>query len=143
MGTVVAIAVRPAVPVETPALSTQEKNMMKKLVYALAALAATISVAFAAVEVNRADQAALDGIKGIGPSMSKSILAERKNGGDFKDWTDFQSRVKGVGDKNSSQFSKAGLTVNGLPKSGAKREMKDGKAAAGTAIGSDKAHGMR
>jgi len=69
--------------------------------------------------VNKADQAALDGIKGIGPSTSKAILEERKKGGDFKDWDDLQKRVKGVGEKSSEKLSQAGLTVNGVPKSGA------------------------
>jgi competence protein ComEA len=94
--------------------------MFKKMILAVAALVATMSFAFAAVDVNKADQAALDGIKGIGPTMSKAILAERKKGGDFKDWNDFQSRVKGIGDKNSEKLSQAGLTVGGVSKPGVK-----------------------
>ena len=94
--------------------------MLKKLLLAVAALIATMGFAFAQVEVNKADQAALDGVKGVGPKMSKTILDERKKGGDFKDWADFESRVKGVGDKNAAKLSEAGLTVNGqsLPKAG-------------------------
>ena len=52
--------------------------MLKKLLLAIATLIATMGIAFAQVDVNKADQAALDGIKGIGPSMSKRILDERK-----------------------------------------------------------------
>jgi competence protein ComEA len=91
-------------------------QMGKKILLAVAAFIATMSFAFAQVDVNKADQAALDGIKGIGPKISKTILDERKKGGNFKDWTDFENRVKGIGDKNSSKLSQAGLTVNGQPK---------------------------
>ncbi|RZI41546.1 helix-hairpin-helix domain-containing protein [Herbaspirillum sp. HC18] len=95
--------------------------MLKKLLFAVAAFVVSIGFAFAQVEVNKADQAALDGVKGIGPAMSKTILDERKKGGDFKDWSDFESRVKGVREKKATKLSDAGLTVNGKPrqKSGA------------------------
>jgi len=93
--------------------------MFKKLLLAVVALVVTMGFAFAQVEVNKADQAALDGVKGIGPVMSKNIIEERKKGGDFKDWADFEKRVKGIGDKNSTKLSQAGLTVNGKPKANA------------------------
>lgn len=97
--------------------------MLKKLLMVFAMFIATMSLAFADVEVNKADQAALDGIKGVGPKMSKVIIDERKKG-DFKDWADFQKRVKGVGDKNSINFSQAGLRVNGQAKAGASASAK-------------------
>ena len=87
--------------------------MLKKLLISLAVLAATSGYAFAQIDVNKADQAALDGVKGIGPKMSKAILDERKKGGEFKNWTDLEGRVKGVGEKNAIKLSEAGLTVNG------------------------------
>ncbi|MBC3807590.1 helix-hairpin-helix domain-containing protein [Undibacterium seohonense] len=90
--------------------------MLKKIIFAVAALVASISFAFADVDVNKADQAALDGVKGIGPAKSKAILAERTKGGNFKDWADFESRVKGIGEKNAIKLSDAGLTVNGQAK---------------------------
>jgi competence protein ComEA len=93
--------------------------MLKKVLFSLVAAFLSMSFAWAQVDVNKADQAALDGIKGIGPSTSKAILEERKKGGDFKDWDDLQKRVKGVGEKSSEKLSQAGLTVNGVPKSGA------------------------
>lgn len=92
--------------------------MLKKLLLAIATLIATMGIAFAQVDVNKADQAALDGIKGIGPSMSKRILDERKKGGDFKDWFDLEQRVKGIRDKRAAKLSSAGLTVNGQAFSG-------------------------
>ena len=84
--------------------------MLKKILAAVAMLYAAAS--FAAVDVNKATAADLDGIKGIGPSMSTRILDERKKG-NFKDWTDFIGRTKGVGEGNAAKFSGEGLTVNG------------------------------
>lgn len=95
--------------------------MLKKMLFALVAAFFTMSFAWAQVDVNKADQAALDGIKGIGPATSKAILEERKKGGNFKDWNDFQNRVKGVGEKSAEKLSQAGLTVNGAAKSGANK----------------------
>ena len=92
--------------------------MLKKLLLAAATLVATMSLAFAQVDVNKADQAALDSVKGIGPAKSKAILEERSKG-EFKDWADFEKRVKGIGDKNAAKLSEAGLQVNGKSKDGA------------------------
>lgn len=90
--------------------------MFKQLLSSFAVFIATIGFAFAQVDVNKADQAALDGIKGIGPKTSTAILDERKRGGDFKDWVDFESRVKGVGGKSATKLSQSGLTINGQAK---------------------------
>jgi competence protein ComEA len=92
-------------------------QMLKKFFLAAATLLVTMGFAFAQADVNKADQAALDGIKGIGPKMSKNILDERKKGGEFKDWSDLEIRVKGIGEKNAVKLSEAGLTVNGQPRS--------------------------
>jgi len=92
--------------------------MIKKLMLAVAALVASAGFAFAQVDVNKADAAALDGIKGVGPSMSKAILDERAKG-EFKDWADLQGRVKGMGEKKAGKLSEAGLLVNGKGKDGA------------------------
>lgn len=93
--------------------------MIKKLMLAVATLVASMGLAFAQVDVNKADAAALDGVKGVGPAMSKKIIEERTKNGDFKDWADFQKRVKGVGDKSVVKLSEAGLQVNGKSKDGA------------------------
>ena len=92
--------------------------MIKNLMLAVAALVASAGFAFAQVDVNKADAAALDGMKGVGPSMSKAILDERAKG-EFKDWADLQGRVKGLGDKKAAKLSEAGLVVNGKGKEGA------------------------
>ncbi|WP_341902655.1 helix-hairpin-helix domain-containing protein [Polaromonas sp. YR568] len=84
--------------------------MFKKMM--VFAVAMSAAMAFAAVDVNKATPAELDGIKGIGPTMSGKILDERKKG-NFKDWGDFIERVKGIGDGNAAKFSAEGLTVGG------------------------------
>jgi len=93
-----------------PNLPASSMNFIKILVATVLALAS--AAAFAVVDVNKANQAELESIKGIGPSMSTKILAARKTGS-FKDWTDMQTRVKGVRAGNSAKFSADGLTVNG------------------------------
>ena len=102
--------------------------MIKKLFLAIATLAASVNIAFAQVDVNKADAAALDSVKGVGPSMSKTILDERAKG-EFKDWADFQKRVKGVGEKRAAKLSEAGLQVNGKSKDGAAMAKPEDKAA--------------
>ncbi len=74
-------------------------------------LAAFAFAAHAAIEANKADQAALETVKGIGPGLSGKILDARKAGA-FKDWNDLVDRVGGVGPGNAARFSQAGLTVN-------------------------------
>ena len=96
-------------------ITTGDDLMMKKLMLAIATMVATMGFAFAQVDVNKADAPALDSVKGVGPKMSKAILDERAKG-EFKDWADFEKRVKGVGDKSASRLSQAGLTVDGKPR---------------------------
>jgi competence protein ComEA len=85
--------------------------MFKKLLCVLAMLFAA-SAAWAAVDVNKADQAALESVKGIGVKVSARILDERKKSS-FKDWADLMSRVKGIKEGAATKLSKEGLTVNG------------------------------
>jgi competence protein ComEA len=125
---------------------------MFKKILALAAMLIT-SLAMAAVDVNKATEAQLDSVKGIGPGTSKLIMDERKKA-PFKSWDDFIARVKGVGEARAANLSEAGLTVGGSSykaastaaakkddkaaandgkkeaKAAAKDEKKDGKAAA-------------
>lgn len=86
--------------------------MIKKILAGLAMLAAFS--AFAAVEANKATPAELDGLKGVGPSMSQKIIDARKQS-EFKSWDDFMARVKGVKEKTAEKLSAEGLTVNGKP----------------------------
>ena len=106
--------------------------MFAKLVTFSSAL--FLTAACAAVDVNRASEAELDGIRGIGPPTSRLIIAEREKS-EFKDWDDFMARVKGAGPKNAARFSADGLTVAGLPympgtRSHPKQAKKDNRPAA-------------
>jgi competence protein ComEA len=92
--------------------------MIRKLLLVLVAWVAFMGIAFAQVDVNKADAAALDSIKGIGPAKTKAILDERAKG-EFKDWPDLEKRVKGIGEKNAMRLSEAGLQVNGKSRDGA------------------------
>jgi competence protein ComEA len=102
--------------------------MWKKFLAAML-MAFAAAVAMAAVDVNKASEAELDSMKGIGPVTSKAITAERKKG-DFKSWEDFIKRVKGVGEKKAATLSSEGLTVNGEAYKSASTAKKDEKKSA-------------
>jgi competence protein ComEA len=85
------------------------RNFFQLLAATLLALA---SVAAYATDANRASQAELETVKGIGPGLSAKILKARE-AGPFKDWNDLVERVGGVGAGNAAKFSQAGLTVGG------------------------------
>src|ERR1700754_1118867 len=89
--------------------------MLKKLWLMLCvALVLSLSAGFAAaVEVNSADQATLETVKGIGPVHAKAIIDERTKNGPFKDADDLATRVKGIGTKSVTNLEAAGLTING------------------------------
>lgn len=109
--------------------------MLKKLLALLAALCATL--AMAAVDVNKATEAQLDGVNGIGPVTSKLIMSERKKG-EFKSWDDFIERVKGIGEGRASKLSAEGLTVNGTAYKASAASKKDGKQEAKAAAKEEK-----
>ena len=75
-------------------------------------LAILMSQTHAAVEVNSADQTALESVRGLGPSKAKAILTERKKNGPYKDSNDLHTRVKGIGEKTVERLMSNGLTVN-------------------------------
>lgn len=76
------------------------------------------AAAMAAVDVNTANAADLDSVKGIGPSTSTRIMEARKTA-PFKDWADFVERVPGIGPGNAAKLSDNGLTINGQTYKGA------------------------
>lgn len=76
------------------------------------ALALCTGLTWAGVDINQADVAGLDGIRGVGPSMSRKILLERDLG-KFKNWADLIARVPGVKDKTAAKFSDQGFTIDG------------------------------
>lgn len=97
-------------------IEEEDASMIKQLFAALLALAA--GAVIAATDANKATQAELEAVKGIGPAMAGKILEERKKG-NFKDWADLVERVKGIGDGNAAKFSAEGLTVGGAAFKGA------------------------
>ena len=90
--------------------------MIKRFLAVLLSLLAF--AAMAAVDVNKASQADLETISGIGPAISGKILDERKKGA-FKDWQDLIDRVSCIGETNATKLSTGGLTVGGAAYKGA------------------------
>ncbi|NBX55489.1 MAG: helix-hairpin-helix domain-containing protein [Betaproteobacteria bacterium] len=79
---------------------------------ALALLCALAMGASHALEINQASEAELDSLRGMGPALSRAILAQRQAKA-FSDWADLMHRVKGIGAANAQRFAAQGLTVNG------------------------------
>lgn len=92
------------------------------------ALAVFALNAFAAADVNKATQAELESIKGIGPGLSAKILQARQSG-EFKNWSELVDRVGGIGPGNAARFSQAGLTVGGAAYDGTAAAAPSSKAA--------------
>ncbi len=86
--------------------------------FLLLALALATSACFAVVDVNQANEAELDSVKGLGPASTARILKARSRGA-FKDWADFMARVKGIKPVTAAKLSQEGLTVNDAPYPGA------------------------
>lgn len=91
--------------------NTETLIVMKKLLIA-ALFSLCAATGFAAVDVNKASEADLDSVRGIGPSTTSKILEQRK-AAPFKSWGDLIERVPGIGDKRAAKLSQEGLTVNG------------------------------
>ncbi|MBL8383286.1 MAG: DUF655 domain-containing protein, partial [Burkholderiales bacterium] len=81
---------------------------MKQILAALFAFFLTCGLALAAVDINSADETALDAIKGVGPAKAKAIVEERKKNGPFKSLDDVAARVKGIGEKTVADWKKDG-----------------------------------
>ncbi|MDA8520581.1 ComEA family DNA-binding protein [Acidovorax sp. NCPPB 4044] len=79
---------------------------------ALALCAGLWPAAACATDVNTASVAELDGIRGIGPAMSRRILQARAQA-PFTDWQDLIARVPGLGRQSAARLSQEGLTVGG------------------------------
>ena len=65
--------------------------------------------AFAAVDVNTANDDALRGIKGIGPAKAKAILDERDAHGPFKDAAELEQAREGHGRQTVERLQAEGL----------------------------------
>jgi competence protein ComEA len=86
--------------------------MIRNFIALVAAALVAFSPLAQATDANRATQAELETVKGIGPGLSGKILKARE-AGSFKNWGDLVERVGGVGPGNAARFSQAGLTVGG------------------------------
>lgn len=82
--------------------------MFKKFIAIVLAFFA--AAAFASVDINKANQAELEAVKGLGTVTAGKIIDERKKGA-FKDWADVQQRMHGIKDARAAKLSNAGLTV--------------------------------
>ena len=88
---------------------------MKNLLLAIVGFFISIGMAFAAVDINKADLKELDAIKGIGPVKAKAIVDERTKNGPFKSLDDVEKRVKGVGPATTATWKKDGsVNVDGV-----------------------------
>lgn len=86
--------------------------MLKPLLSMLCGVLFPLSVM--AMDVNTANEAELDSVRGLGPSSTARILGAREQG-PFKDWADLMQRVKGIKPATAVKLSASGLTVNQLP----------------------------
>lgn len=84
---------------------------MKRILSLITLSLAGINLAFAAVNINTATPAELDGVKGIGPAKAQAIVDYRSKNGPFKSVDDLKN-IKGFGDKNLAKL-KGELTVTG------------------------------
>lgn len=100
------------------ALSTARPGVVFRALAVAAALIASpgphAADATPAVDANRATQAQLERLRGVGVDLSERILAERDRA-PFRDWADFMRRVKGVRAPLAAKLSAEGLTVAGRP----------------------------
>ena len=90
--------------------STWQRYLLKQWVLG-ALVCAQLSVF--ALEINQANEAELDSIKGMGPAMTRKVLNARAEK-PFINWKDLMSRVTGIGKNKAQQFSDQGVLVNGL-----------------------------
>ena len=100
---------------------------MRKLLLLLVALFAFCGTAFAAVDLNTADQKALETVKGIGPVKAKAIIDYRTKNGPFKSAEDLD-KVKGFGAKTINKIAPE-VTIGGQPLKALAVDAKAGKKA--------------
>ena len=91
---------------------------MKKFLLAVAAALTFAGTAFAAVDLNTANQQQLEALKGIGPEKAKAIIDYRTKNGPFKT-VDELTKVPGIKEGTLSKI-KSDVTVGGKPAPAAK-----------------------
>ncbi len=85
--------------------------MIKQLGTAIATVWMT-SMVWAQLDLNKATEIELDGLKGLGPTMTREVMTERQKAA-FRDWSDVMQRVKGIGPKKATSLSEQGVRVDG------------------------------
>jgi competence protein ComEA len=105
---------------------------MKKLLATVLAFFATVSIAFAAVNINTASQAELEKLNGIGPVKAKAIIDYRTKNGPFKTFEDVD-KVPGIGqgtmDKIKKDVSLSGQTTGSAAAAKAEEKKANAKGA--------------
>lgn len=86
------------------------RGALRALMLAVAMIVPGMAVA---VDVNVATPEQLQEIKGVGPKMARTIIAERERGGRFESMADLSERVKGIGPKKAAAMQSSGLAVGG------------------------------
>lgn len=89
-------------------------NWYRNIGKAVLVLAPLLSPALAQtkLDLNQAREADLDGLTGLGPTMTARILQERSKA-PFSSWPDFIARVPGIGPRSASKLSTQGLHIQG------------------------------
>ena len=64
------------------------------------------------LDVAHAREIDLDGLRGLGPATTRTLLQERERQ-PFRDWRDLMQRVPGIGPKKAAELSAQGLRVQG------------------------------
>jgi competence protein ComEA len=88
-----------------------KEYLMKRLLVLLVALFALCGMAYAAVDLNTADQKTLETVNGIGPAHAKAIIEYRTKNGPFKSAEDLD-HVKGIGKKTMAKIAPQ-VTIGG------------------------------
>jgi len=86
--------------------------MIPKIAIAATIITLVAQAAWAQVELNKASEIELDGLKGFGPAMTRQVMQERQKT-PFRDWPDVMQRIKGVGPKKAASLSEQGIRVQG------------------------------
>jgi competence protein ComEA len=88
-------------------------HMLKKIASLLLTLCwLTLTWAVQPIDLNKATEIELDGLNGVGPTLTQAIMNERQKAL-FKDWGDVTTRVKGIGQQKASKLSDQGVRVQG------------------------------
>ena len=85
------------------------------------ALCLSMGSAYAGVDVNTANESALESVSGIGAAKARAIIKEREANGPYKDSDDLAARISGIGPKSIAHLRENGLTIgaSGSPQGGA------------------------